>query len=196
MRPCPGKLLSLQHHYRTMLSTIAVRCTCSFPQLLLTCQVAEMRDRELKDTPWEEFGCTCCVLASHIFPPCPLSQDAPVLSASYDDVVSIVDLVKSLSCISCIIWLNGCMQRLSMVLWHLFNAEVMLGSTALRARSAHVVVNVAGPYMLAEGEASKISGSAMASSHGEIERLTGLGRCLHLVQSALCGCQHGGRQAL
>ncbi|CAJ1432328.1 unnamed protein product [Effrenium voratum] len=54
-------------------------------------KVAEMRDREFQNTPWE---------------------DTPVLSASYDDVVSIIDLVKS----------------------------------------AHVIVNVAGPYMLAEGE--------------------------------------------
>eukprot|EP00931_Biecheleriopsis_adriatica_P061744 TRINITY_DN37143_c0_g1_i1.p1 TRINITY_DN37143_c0_g1~~TRINITY_DN37143_c0_g1_i1.p1 ORF type:complete len:549 (+),score=137.68 TRINITY_DN37143_c0_g1_i1:113-1759(+) len=54
-------------------------------------KVAEMRDREFRNTQWE---------------------DTPVLSASYDDVVSIIDLVKS----------------------------------------AHVVVNVAGPYMLTEGE--------------------------------------------
>jgi len=54
-------------------------------------KVAEMRDREFKNTQWE---------------------DVPVLSASYDDVVSVIDLVKS----------------------------------------AHVVINVAGPYMLAEGE--------------------------------------------
>eukprot|EP00440_Ansanella_granifera_P052683 gb/GFBE01057123.1/.p1 GENE.gb/GFBE01057123.1/~~gb/GFBE01057123.1/.p1 ORF type:complete len:553 (+),score=138.85 gb/GFBE01057123.1/:1-1659(+) len=54
-------------------------------------KVAEMRDREFRNTPWE---------------------DTPVLSASYDDVVSIIDLVKS----------------------------------------AHVIVNIAGPYMLTEGE--------------------------------------------
>eukprot|EP00933_Yihiella_yeosuensis_P015237 TRINITY_DN13361_c3_g1_i1.p1 TRINITY_DN13361_c3_g1~~TRINITY_DN13361_c3_g1_i1.p1 ORF type:complete len:572 (+),score=132.44 TRINITY_DN13361_c3_g1_i1:175-1890(+) len=54
-------------------------------------KVAEMRDREFKGTPWE---------------------DTPIMAASYDDVVSIIDLVKS----------------------------------------AHVVVNMAGPYMLAEGE--------------------------------------------
>ncbi|CAL1164545.1 unnamed protein product [Cladocopium goreaui] len=54
-------------------------------------KVAEMRDREFKNTPWE---------------------DVPVLAASYDDVVSVIDLVKS----------------------------------------AHVIINVAGPYMLAEGE--------------------------------------------
>jgi len=54
-------------------------------------KVAEMRDREFAGTPWE---------------------DTPVLSASFDDVVSIIDLVKS----------------------------------------ARVVVNVAGPYMLTEGE--------------------------------------------
>jgi len=54
-------------------------------------KVAEMRDREFRGTPWE---------------------DTPVLSASYDDVVSIIDLVKS----------------------------------------ARVIVNVAGPYMLTEGE--------------------------------------------
>lgn len=54
-------------------------------------KVAEMRDREFSETPWE---------------------DVPVLSASYDDAVSIIDLVKS----------------------------------------AHVIVNVAGPYMLAEGD--------------------------------------------
>ena len=50
-----------------------------------------MRDRELKDTPWEEFS---SVPTGHS-PVQASSQDAPVLSASYDDVVSIVDLVKS-----------------------------------------------------------------------------------------------------
>merc|ERR1719210_2309872 len=54
-------------------------------------KVAEMRDREFANTKWE---------------------DTPILTASFDDVVSIVDLVKS----------------------------------------ASVVVNCAGPYMLTEGE--------------------------------------------
>merc|ERR1712190_94953 len=54
-------------------------------------KVAEMREREFAGTPWE---------------------DTPILSASFDDVVSIIDLVKS----------------------------------------ARVVVNCAGPYMLTEGE--------------------------------------------
>jgi len=54
-------------------------------------KVAEMRDREFAGTEYE---------------------DTPVLTASFDDVVSIIDLVKS----------------------------------------AHVIVNCAGPYMLSEGE--------------------------------------------
>jgi len=54
-------------------------------------KVAEMRDREFAGTEWAE---------------------TPILTASFDDVVSIIDLVKS----------------------------------------AHVVVNCAGPYMLTEGE--------------------------------------------
>merc|ERR1719511_86799 len=54
-------------------------------------KVAELRDREFAGTPYEE---------------------TPILTASFDDVVSIIDLVKS----------------------------------------AHVVVNCAGPYMLTEGE--------------------------------------------
>ena len=63
-----------------------------------------MRDRELKDTPWEVL---CFALMSRQPEHVPVTafprlfsclQDAPVLSASYDDVVSIVDLVKSLSC--------------------------------------------------------------------------------------------------
>lgn len=54
-------------------------------------KVAEMRDREFKGTEWE---------------------DTPILTASFDDIVSIVDMVKS----------------------------------------AHVIVNCAGPYMLTEGE--------------------------------------------
>jgi len=54
-------------------------------------KVAEMRDREFEGTEW---------------------ADTPILTASFDDVVSIIDLVKS----------------------------------------AHVVVNCAGPYMLTEGE--------------------------------------------
>merc|ERR1712190_77392 len=54
-------------------------------------KVAEMREREFAGTPWE---------------------DTPILSASFDDVVSIIDLVKS----------------------------------------ARVIVNCAGPYMLTEGE--------------------------------------------
>lgn len=54
-------------------------------------KVAEMRDREFANTPW---------------------KDTPVLVADFDDVVSIIDVVKS----------------------------------------AHVIVNVAGPYMLTEGE--------------------------------------------
>jgi len=54
-------------------------------------KVAEMRDREFAGTEWE---------------------DTPILTASFDDVVSIVDMVKS----------------------------------------AHVIVNCAGPYMLTEGE--------------------------------------------
>lgn len=54
-------------------------------------KVVEMRDREFAGTPWAE---------------------APVLVADFDDVVSVIDLVKS----------------------------------------AHVIVNLAGPYMLTEGE--------------------------------------------
>eukprot|EP00413_Alexandrium_margalefii_P050175 CAMPEP_0204606750 /NCGR_PEP_ID=MMETSP0661-20131031/59262_1 /ASSEMBLY_ACC=CAM_ASM_000606 /TAXON_ID=109239 /ORGANISM="Alexandrium margalefi, Strain AMGDE01CS-322" /LENGTH=519 /DNA_ID=CAMNT_0051618103 /DNA_START=81 /DNA_END=1640 /DNA_ORIENTATION=+ len=54
-------------------------------------KVAEMRDREFAGTEWAE---------------------TPILTASFDDVVSIIDLVKS----------------------------------------AHVIVNCAGPYMLTEGE--------------------------------------------
>jgi len=54
-------------------------------------KVAEMRDREFAGTEWE---------------------DTPILTASFDDIVSLIDVVKS----------------------------------------AHVVVNVAGPYMLTEGE--------------------------------------------
>merc|ERR1740123_294713 len=54
-------------------------------------KVAEMRDRQFEGTEW---------------------ADTPVLTASFDDVVSIIDLVKS----------------------------------------AHVIVNCAGPYMLSEGE--------------------------------------------
>jgi len=54
-------------------------------------KVAEMRDREFAGTEWE---------------------DTPILTASFDDVVSVIDLVKS----------------------------------------AHVVVNCAGPYMLTDGE--------------------------------------------
>jgi len=54
-------------------------------------KVAEMRDREFAGTEWE---------------------DTPILTASFDDVVSVIDLVKS----------------------------------------AHVIVNCAGPYMLTEGE--------------------------------------------
>lgn len=54
-------------------------------------KVAELRDREFQGTKWE---------------------DTPILAASFDDVVSIIDLVKS----------------------------------------ARVVVNVAGPYMLSQGE--------------------------------------------
>jgi len=54
-------------------------------------KVAEMRDREFAGTQW---------------------ADTPILTASFDDVVSIIDMVKS----------------------------------------AHVIVNCAGPYMLTEGE--------------------------------------------
>merc|ERR1719454_2455674 len=54
-------------------------------------KVVEMRDRQFKDTKW---------------------ADAPILAADFDDVVSVVDMVKS----------------------------------------AHVIVNLAGPYMLTEGE--------------------------------------------
>ena len=58
-----------------------------------------------------------------------------------------------------------------------------------------MVVNVAGPYMLAEGEAWErctwtlcpdVSFRASAGSRG----------CLHLVQSALRGRQHGGDQTV
>merc|ERR1740120_139807 len=54
-------------------------------------KVAEMRDRQFAGTEW---------------------ADTPILTASFDDVVSVIDMVKS----------------------------------------AHVIVNCAGPYMLAEGE--------------------------------------------
>lgn len=54
-------------------------------------KVAEMRDREFGGTKWE---------------------DTPIIRASYDDVVSVIDLAKS----------------------------------------AHVIINVAGPYMLTQGE--------------------------------------------
>ena len=54
-----------------------------------------MRDREFQNTPWEAGP---VVAVDGMFLPNfeILGEDTPVLSASYDDVVSIIDLVKQL----------------------------------------------------------------------------------------------------
>lgn len=82
--------LMMQYLRRVVLKPNRDKFTFAFAGRSAT-KVAEMRDREFRNTEWE---------------------DTPVLSASYDDVVSIIDMVKS----------------------------------------AHVVVNLGGPYMLSEGE--------------------------------------------
>jgi len=82
--------LMMQYLKRNTLKTKKESLTFAFAGRSVA-KVAEMRDREFAGTEWE---------------------DTPILTASFDDVVSIIDLVKS----------------------------------------AHVIVNCAGPYMLTEGE--------------------------------------------
>lgn len=82
--------LMMQYLKRTALKRNPEKFTFAFAGRSVA-KVAEMRDREFMGTEWE---------------------DVPILEASFDDVVSLMDL----------------------------------------ARSAFVIINVAGPYMLAQGE--------------------------------------------